>query len=105
MSGGAINTAFHSERVHIEDSERLEHVCVKVTIGSSNIFLFAVYIRSVQETEKFMLFADIVKKNPYSESDSVIVLLRFENRNSMYDSVSRVFGSSILRQVDFDTST
>jgi Reverse transcriptase (RNA-dependent DNA polymerase) len=69
----AIDTAFHSERVHIEDGERLEHVCVKVTIGSSNIFLFAVYIRSVQETEKFMLFADIVKKIPYSENDSVIV--------------------------------
>lgn len=52
----------HSERIVISISERLEYVCVKLEIGSSKIISFAVYIRSVNETEEFMLFSEVVKE-------------------------------------------
>lgn len=69
----ATNASLQSERIMLQDCEQLEYVCVKITAGSHKIFLFAVYIRSVHEVEKFMLFSEAVKKIQYDENDSVIV--------------------------------
>lgn len=61
----AVNATLHTERIVIADSEQLEHVCVKIEIGASKVFIFAVYIRSMHEIEKCILFSDVVKKIPF----------------------------------------
>lgn len=69
----AIDATLHSERIILPDSDQLEHVCVKVEIGTSRIILFAVYIRSMHEADKFMLFSEIVRNIQFNENDTVIV--------------------------------
>lgn len=69
----AVDEKYHSERIILPDSEQLEYVCVRVSIGSCRLFVFAVYIRSVLEIEKFLLFAEIARKIPCNEDDAVIV--------------------------------
>ncbi|XP_031634810.1 uncharacterized protein LOC116348086, partial [Contarinia nasturtii] len=69
----AVECQFNSERLILSERSGLEHVCVKISFDSCNIYVFAVYIRSVHETAKFLEFAEIVKLIPYNEHDIVIV--------------------------------
>lgn len=69
----AVDASLNGKRILLPDSDGLEYVCVKITIGASNVFVFAVYIRSVHERDTFILFADVVKQIPFNENDAVIV--------------------------------
>ncbi|XP_031620399.1 uncharacterized protein LOC116338953 [Contarinia nasturtii] len=69
----AVECKFNSEKLILSERSGLEHVCVKISFDSCNVYVFAVYIRSVHKTAKFLEFAEIVKMVPYNENDIVIV--------------------------------
>ena len=69
----AVESKFDSEKINLCNDSGLEHVCVKIKLIACNIFIFAVYVRSVREREKFLEFAETVIKIPYDENDIVIV--------------------------------
>lgn len=69
----AVESSFNSEKLSLSDNNGLEYVCIKIKLDSCNVYVFAVYIRSVHETAKFLEFAEIVKLIPYEENDVLIV--------------------------------
>lgn len=69
----AVDAHLNSERLILSDNKELEYVCVKINFDRINVFIFVVYIRSSTETEKFALFAEIVKLIPHGENDIVLV--------------------------------
>lgn len=69
----AVDAKFNSRKIVLNEASELEHVCVKISMDACNMYIFAVYIRSKHETEKFLEFAETVKLIPYEENDIVIV--------------------------------
>lgn len=69
----AVDCNFSSEQIVLVENSGLEYVCVKIAFESCNVFVFAVYIRSVHETAKFVEFAEIVRLITLGENDVVIV--------------------------------
>lgn len=67
-----VESKFRSEKLNLANSNGLEYACVKIVFNSCKVYVFAVYIRSVRETAKFIEFAEVVKMIPYEEDDIVI---------------------------------
>lgn len=69
----AVDAQLNREHLILSNSEGLEYVCAKINFESINVFVFVVYISSFQETEKFLLFSEIVKLIPFNTDDIVLV--------------------------------